>query len=268
MALFLHNTRNANTERHCTLETCWALGYLLQLILMRTWNSRAQTGGLRVREVRHLLEVAEPGLGQALLVLNSGLQGVGEGRWRPGALHRAVPCFRLPCCGPPGPPHLAGIIGEAPPELQQGQPHQHRGCLRPSGEGHQQGLVGVVQAAQAVQGIGRQEARSLILRVQLHQEHGQLVHATGVPVERAAGRGLTPVLHPSHLPREAGCRQMLSPHLVQAAPLPLGLRDQVPAGRALVPSPERTAALSDIQPLALTTPPTILPHPIGWAFYR
>lgn len=63
------------------------------------------------------------------------------------------------------------------------------------------------------------------------------------------------MLQPSHLPREAGCRQILSLHLVQAVPLPLGLRDQVPAGRALVPSPERTAALSDLQPLALTPPP-------------
>lgn len=86
---------------------------------------------------------------------------------------------------------MVGIVGESPPELQQGQPHQHRARLRPPGEGCQQGLVGVVQAAQAIQGVSCQEARSLILCVQFHQECGQLVHTAGIPVERAAGGELT-----------------------------------------------------------------------------
>lgn len=73
-----------------------------------------------------------------------------RGKWGPGALHSTVPCVKLPCCGLLGPSHLVGIVGESPPELQQGQPRQHRGRLRPPGEGCQQGLVGVVQAAQAV----------------------------------------------------------------------------------------------------------------------
>ena len=51
--------------------------------------------------------------------------------------------------------------------------------------------MGVVQAAQAIQGVSCQEAWSLILCVQFHQECGQLVHTAGIPVERAAGGELT-----------------------------------------------------------------------------
>lgn len=79
---------------------------------------------------------------------------------------RCLPQSWAPCAPtllkPTGPPHLVGVVEETPPELQQGQPHQHGGRLRPPGKGHQQGLVGIIQAAQAVQGIGHQEARSLI----------------------------------------------------------------------------------------------------------
>lgn len=69
------------------------------------------------------------------------------------ALCRLLPVLLWPL----GPPHPVGVIGEAPVKLQQGQPHQHGSRLRPPGQGHQQGLVGVLQAAQAVQGIGSQE---------------------------------------------------------------------------------------------------------------
>lgn len=90
----------------------------------------------------------------------------------PAKLYRihSVPCKAvpfLPCTSPPGPTHLVGIIAKAPPQLKQGQPHQHRGCLGPPGKSHQQGFVSIIQATQAVQGISRQEAGSLILRIHL-----------------------------------------------------------------------------------------------------
>lgn len=104
-------------------------------------------------------------------------------------------------CGPAGPPHLVRVMEEPSPQLQQGQSRQHGGGPGPPGEGHQQGRVGVLQAAQAVQGVGPQEARRLVFPVQLHQEHGQLVHAVGVPAERVAGGELAqPILRPLHLP--------------------------------------------------------------------
>lgn len=106
-----------------------------------------------------LLEVAEPGAGTRLTC--SKAQAVGCRVRGPGAcaLPRAV-AHHLPCCTapPPGSPHLVCVIEEAPPQLQQGQSHEHRGSLGPPGEGQQQGLVGVLQTAQAVQGISCQEA--------------------------------------------------------------------------------------------------------------
>lgn len=131
------------------------------------------------------------------------------------------PVFPCPAMVPQ--PHLVGVVEEAPPKLQQGQSHQHRGCLGPPREGHQQRLVGVVQAAQAVQGIGRQQARSLVFRVQLHQERGQLVHALGIPAERAAGQRW-PLPCPFRLPRSAGHRHVPSHAPGPGGSPPAGLR--------------------------------------------
>lgn len=111
-----------------------------------------------------------------------------------GVLRRAVPA---PICTYPlRSSHLVGIIAEAPPQLKQGQSHQHRGRLGLPGQGNPQGFVSIIQATQEVQGIGHQEAGSLILCIQLHQQHGQLVDTIGIPMEKVVQCGTGLFLYP------------------------------------------------------------------------
>ena len=200
--------------------TCWALGHLLWLFSKNpkdqgTDEETEGHGGQGPCPRRQ-----SPGLGQVLPAPESRLRIAERGQraWCP-------PGGR----GPVGPPHLVGVMEKSPPQLQQGQSGQHGGRPGPLGEGHQQGLVGVVQAAQAVQGIGPQEARSLVSPVQLREEHGQLVHAVGVAVERVAGESCAPFTCPGR--RATG--KFYPRHLVRAPPFPPDYRGLVPARRPL-----------------------------------